>query len=431
MTQPETGSVSVQDSALSSNPLLADTFWIPFDRIRPEHVQPATEHLIAQARAGLDDLARAPQEGFAGFLDRLDTLTVTLQQVHTIVSHLDGVVSDDAWRAAKNAMLPAVSAFFTDLGMHAGLHAALKAYAQTPEAQTLDPVRARYLNLSLDEFRRSGADLPQEGQERLRALNVELSEVTSRYGSNSMDGITAYSLHVPVERLAGLPDRVKQATLVTEGEHAGQHRLTLHAPTFMPVMTYADDRALREELFRAFNAAGVGEGRDNRALLPLILNLRHEKAALLGYATFADFVLEDRMAKTGERAVRFEQDLTDRTRPAFERENAELEAFYREQAGPDAPPLAAWDLAYWTEKQRAALYDLDDEELRPYFEVNRVLDGLFEVARRLFGVKVTPASAPVWHRTSGPTTCTTSRARTSRASTPTGSPAKASAAAPG
>ncbi|MGY2893052.1 M3 family metallopeptidase [Deinococcus sp. UYEF24] len=379
------------------NPLLETQFLIPFDRIRPEHVAPATQVLIAEAREGLERLALAPQTGFGTFLNDLDLLTARLDVMTGVVGHLDNVVSDEHWRAAKRAMLPLVSAFYTDLGMHAGLYSALKAYAKTEEARALDPVRARFLTLSLDGFRRDGAELPAAQQARLKALNIELGEVTSLYGSNSMDGISAYELYVPAERLTGVPERVQQATLVAEGEHAGQHRLTLHAPTYLPVMTYADDRALREELYRAYNAVGTGKGRDNRELLPRILALRQEKAELLGYANYADYLLEDRMAGTGERAVRFEEDLTERTQPAFERETAELEAFYREQAGESAPALAVWDTTYWAEKQRQALYALDDEELRPYFEIGHVLSGLFEVARRIFGVSVQEAQAPVWH----------------------------------
>lgn len=381
----------------TQNPLLDTQFLIPFDRIRPEHVSDAVPLLIAEAREELERLAETPETGFGGFLDRLDRLTSRLETAQTIVVHLDSVISDEGWRAAKAEMLPQVSAFHTDLGMHAGLYAALKAYAATEEAQALEPVRARFLKLSLDGFRRDGAELPPEGQERLKALNIELSEITSRYGSNSMDGISAFELYVPTERLNGVPQRVQQATLQPDGDHAGQHRLTLHAPTYMPVMTHGDDRSLREELYRAYNAVGIGAGRDNSELLPRILALRQEKAELLGYRNYADYLLEERMAGSGERAMNFEEDLTARTRPAFERENAELEAFYREQAGQDAPALAPWDLSYWAEKQRLALYALDEEELRPYFEVNSVLSGLFEVAQRIFGVSVKPAQAPVWH----------------------------------
>ena len=283
--------------------------------------------------------------------------------------------------------------------MHAGLYAALQRFAASVAARNLDAASARFLKLSLDDFRRSGADLPPEEQARLKELNIELGEITSRYGSNSMDGVGAFELFVPAERLNGVPERVQQATARDAEAHGqpGLHRLTLHAPTYIPILTYAEDRELRETLYRAFNAIGTGEGRDNSALLPDILRLRQEKAELLGYANYADYLLEDRMAANGARAMAFERDLEARTRPAFLRENAELEAFYRQHAGQDAPALAPWDVAYWAEQQRLATYDFDNEALRPYFDIDDVLSGLFDIAHRLFGVTVTPAQAPGWH----------------------------------
>ena len=391
------GRIAHTETQDAHNPLLDTQFLIPFDRVLPQHVAGAVALLIAEARQNLERLSRASETGFVDFLDTFDHLTARLDTAWTVVSHLDQVVSSGEWRAAKQAALPQITAFYTDLGMHAGLYAALKTYASGEEAKSLDAVRARFLKLSLDAFRRGGAELPEAGQQRLRALNVELGEITSRYASNSMDGVSAFELFVPAERLAGVPERVQQATLVAEGEHAGLHRLTLHMPTYLPVLEYADDRPLREELYRAFNDVGVGVGHDNRPLLPRILALRREKAELLGYRDYADFLLEDRMAGSGERATQFEHDLTNRTRPAFERENAEMDAFYRAQAGQGAPPLAPWDITYWAEKQRLALYALGEEELRPYFAIDGVLAGLFEVAKRVFGVTVTQAQAPVWH----------------------------------
>ncbi|MFC4454912.1 M3 family metallopeptidase [Deinococcus sonorensis] len=388
-----------ESDTAQQNPLLELGFKIPFDRIRPEHAEPAIDRLVGEARQTLETLAQAPEQQFAGFLDQLDRFTAQLGTVRTIVGHLNQVVSDEHWRAAEQAILPKVSAFNTDFSLHEGLWAALKGYAQTEEAQTLPPVPARFLQLTMDMFRRGGADLPEDKKARLRALNVELAELTNRYANNSLDGIKAYELYVGPERLAGLPERVREATAqdAEQHGHAGQHRLTLHAPTLQPVLTYADDRELRETLYRANNQVGTSESGDNRLLLPQILRLRREKAELLGYRTFADLVLEDRMAGTGERAIQFEQDLEERTRPAFERENAELEAFYRAQAGQDAPELAPWDLSYWAERQRLALYDFDEELLRPYFSVDRVLSGLFEIVRRVFGVTVREAQAPGWH----------------------------------
>ena len=383
----------------SNNPLLNLGFKIPFDQIKPEHAQSAVDALIARSQEDLEHLARAPERDFRNFLADLDILGQQLAAVQTVVGHLDGVVSSDEWRAANEAILPRISTFFTELGLHPGLWAAMKAYAQTEEAGQLSPEWARFLQKTVDEFRREGADLDDAGKARLTEINVALTELTNQYAKNVMDGIKAYELYVPTERLTGVPQRLIDAT-AKDAEahgHAGEHRLTLQAPVFGPLLTYADDRTLREALARANNKVGIGEGRDNRELLPQILKLRRERAALLGFDTFADLVLADRMSGSGGAAIAFERDLEARTRPFFDEENRELQAFYRAKAGPDAPELAAWDVPYWAEKLRQERYDFDEEALRPYFPMEQVLSGLFEISRRVFGITVKEAQAPGWH----------------------------------
>ncbi|UBV41643.1 M3 family metallopeptidase [Deinococcus taeanensis] len=381
-----------------SNPLLNIGFRIPFDQIRPEHAERAVDTLLAQTQLKLDTLALAGERNFENFMADLDTLTEQLDTVNTIVHHLDGVVSSPEWHAAKMAILPRTSEFYTKLSLHPGLWSALKAFAATPAAAALDPVRARHLQLTIDEFRREGADLQGEDKDRLLALNTRLAEITSQFAKNVLDETAAFELMVPAERLTGVPQRVQDATRRdAEGRGRDGHRLTLHAPVLLPVLTYADDRELRRELWLANSLVGQREGRDNRPLVREILTLRRQKAQLLGFRNFADYVLQDRMAGGGERALAFERDLEARTRPAFERENEELRAFYHTQAGADAPALEAWDVAYWAEKQRQAKYDFDEEALRPYFPMDGVLKGLFEVTRRVFGITVTESEAPGWH----------------------------------
>ncbi|MDO4262707.1 MAG: M3 family metallopeptidase, partial [Deinococcus sp.] len=381
-----------------NNPLLEIQFQIPFDRLKPEHAQPAIDTLLEQSRAALKHLAGAGERDFGGFIDELDRLTRELDTARTVVGHMDSVVATEEWRAAEAAILPGVTEFYTSLGLDAGLWQALKAYAQTPAAQNLDPVRARFLKLTMDEFRRGGADLPASEKARLQALNAELAQVTNTFAKNVLDSIAAFELYVPAERLSGVPQRVQDATRADAEArgHAG-HRLTLQAPTLQPVLTYADDRELRRELWQANGMVGQQPERDNRPLIRRILELRREKAQLLGYRNFADLVLEDRMAGSGDAALAFERDLEAKTRPAWERENAELEAFYRQQAGADAPALEHWDISYWAEKQRQEKYDFDSEELRPYFELSSVLTGLFGIVQRVFGVTVEEAQAPGWH----------------------------------
>ncbi|PNY82163.1 M3 family metallopeptidase [Deinococcus koreensis] len=386
------------DLVPSANPLLNLGFKIPFDQIRPEHAESAVDTLLALTAGKLEHLAAAPDRGFQNFMADLDTLTEQLDTVNTIVSHLDGVVTSDDWKAARKAIIPKVSEFRSALSLHPGLWAALKAYARTPQAQALDPVQARHLKLTIDDFRRGGADLPDEAKARLTELNTRLAQITNDFGKNVLDATAAYELYVPQGRLAGVPARVQDATRRDAEEHGQEgHRLTLHFPVYGPVLTYADDRSLRQQLWEAQGQVGRQEGRDNRPLIREILALRREKAQMLGFANFADYVLEDRMAGAGEVALNFERDLEARTRPSFEAENAELQAFYRAQAGQDAPTLEAWDVAYWAEKQGQAKYDFDEEQLRPYFPLDSVLSGMFEITRRVFGATVKEAQAPGWH----------------------------------
>lgn len=381
-----------------SNPLLEVGFQVPFDRIRPEHAEPAVDALLAEARERVEALSRSGERGFTGFMHDLDVLNERLNTAATIVHHLSDVVSSDEWTAAIEAVLPKTTQFFTELSLHPGLWEALKAFSDTEEAKGLDPVRARHLKLTLDDFRRGGADLPAEQKARLLEVNTRLAQLTNQFAKNVLDATAAFELYVPAERLRGVPQRVREATR-QDAQTRGQegHRLTLHAPTLQPLLTYADDRELRRELWEASARLGQEPERDNRPLIREILKLRREQAELLGFKDFADYILEDRMAGSGAAALAFERDLDAKTRPAFERENAELEAYYREHAGADAPALAPWDLSYWAEKQRQEKYDFDEEALRPYFAMENVLAGLFELTGRVFGITVKEAKAPGWH----------------------------------
>lgn len=387
-----------QPAPQSSNPLLNVGFQIPFDQIGPKDAVPAVETLLQEARERVERLASSGERGFENFMHDLDVLTEQLGTVNTIVHHLDSVVSSDEWKAAVEAIIPPTSQFYTELSLHPKLWQALKAFAETDAAGGLDPVRARHLKLTIDEFRRGGADLSDDKKARLMEVNTKLAQVTNQFSKNVLDATAAYELNVPAERLSGVPQRVIEATRRdAEGKGKEGHRLTLHMPVFQPVLTYADDRELRRELWQASALLGQEPERDNRPLIGEILKLRREQAELLGFKNFADYVLEDRMAGSGDNALRFERDLETKTRPAFERENAELEQYYHAKAGADAPKLAPWDIAYWAEKQRQEQYDFDEEALRPYFELDSVLAGMFEICRRVFGITVKEGQAAGWH----------------------------------
>jgi oligopeptidase A len=283
-----------------------------------------------------------------------------------------------------------VSAFFASIPLRPRLWDALKAYSATEDARSLSGARKRFLKKTVDDFKRNGADLDEAGKARLREISRELAELTSKFGQNVLDSTAKWELLVEDEKkLSGLPQSaVLAARESAEKKGKPGHRFTLQAPSYIPLATYLDDRDIREKAYRAYNARATEPEFDNAPIIVQVLELRGEQAKILGYGSFAELVLEDRMAKNGARASAFVTDLTKRCEGAFEREKAELERFKQEVAGKDAPPLAPWDVAYYAEKQRKALYDFDEEELRPYFPLESAMNGLFETAQRLYGLRI-------------------------------------------
>ncbi|WP_434042876.1 MULTISPECIES: M3 family metallopeptidase [Sorangium] len=385
----------------TDNPLLSLGFEIPFDRIRSEHVEPAVRALLEDARARLDALVAAPgPRTYESTLGALEAVTDRLDRAMNVISHLESTSTTPALRAAYNAIQPEVSEFLSGIALNEGVYGALKAYAATPEAEALTGPRRRFLKKTLDDFRRSGSELDPAGKKRLSEIDVELATITLRFSQNVLDATNAFELVIEdPARLAGLPPSAVEAARQSAQDRGIQgYRFTLQAPSYIPVLTYLDDAAIRERFYRAYNTRATEGEHDNRPLIRRILELRCEKAKLLGYATFADLVLEDRMAKTGGEARRFVETLRARTEPVFEREKEELAAFRREIEGAGAPPIAPWDVSYYAEKLRRARYDFDDEALRPYFPLDRVVSGLFEIAHRLYGVRIAPwQDAPTWH----------------------------------
>lgn len=380
------------------NPLLSQAFLIPFDKITPEHIEPGIRSALAQAEAELEALIALPGERtYANTVAALDALVERVNRVVGIAHHLTMVVSSPELRAAYNAVLPEFSAFFAKLPLNEGLWRALKQYAESAEAQQLTGVRRRHLEKTLREFRRAGAELPAAQKARVEVLRVALFKLQTKFAENVLDSTNSYELLITDEaELAGLPASVRaQAQASAAGKGLSGWRFTLQQPSYLPFMQYAEARELRQQLYTAYvNRASAGE-HDNRPLLAEILSLRRELAGLLGYRDYADYVLEENMVKSGSAALAFVRDLTARTVPYFEREVAELTAF-AESMG--LTPLEPWDLLFVIERLRKAKYDLDEEELRPYFPLEQVLTGLFEITRRLFGVHVIERPiTQVWH----------------------------------
>ncbi len=404
-----------------AHPYLDNRFHIRWSQLVPAAIEPGITAALDQAQAAIDALAAPLGEdetlSFENTLLALEEATENLDLAWGRVGHLDSVRNNDAQREAYNRMLPQVSEFYAGLPLNAGLWKRIEAYSRSEEAATLRGARKRLLDETLADFRQNGADLPAEKKQRLETVQAELARLTQKYSENVLDSTNAWELLIEDEgRLAGLPPTVK-ATLRAEAEAKGlgseEHpvwRITLKAPSFIPVLEYADEAALRRAVWQGSTTIGHGGQYDNTELIWQILDLRHEKAALLGKEHFADHVLERRMAGEGEKAMQFVVDLHGRTQQAFEREIDAVERFRAQQTGEAAEPFEPWDLAYWAEKQRKAKYAFDDEDLRPYFPIDGVLDGLFRIAEQLYQLKIreldtvyaepgtaAPDGIEVWH----------------------------------
>jgi oligopeptidase A len=389
---------------MSNNPFLDPAFCIRWSQLASELIAPAIEEALGRAQAAIYAIAARELDGltFANTFLALEHATEELTVAWGKVAHLQSVADSPALREAYNAMLPKVSAFTASIPLNAALWTRLKAFAATAEAHALQGVHRRFLDETVKDFQQAGADLPAQQRARLEALQSELAQLTQKYSENVLDATNAWQLVVTDEaRLAGLPPHAKAAARRSaEQKNLGGWRFTLHQPSLEPLLMYADDAELRREVWTASAAVGSAAPHDNTALVARILKLRAEKAALLGKPNFADAVLERRMAGTGARALAFVEDFQRRCARPFARECRELDEFKAKRTGQPAAPLAPWEITYWAEKVRKERYDFDEEALRPYFPMERVIAGMFELVARVFSVRVTPRAADqveTWH----------------------------------
>lgn len=381
-----------------ANPLLSGSYRIPFHEIRAEHVEPGIRRALDGARAAVDEVADddAPPT-WHNTLAKLDDALETLSERINPVSHLIAVAETPELREAYNEMLPDISAFWSSIPLDQALWERIKAYADTDEAEALSGIRARHLEKTVRDFRRAGADLPPDEKEHLQGLRVELAQLQQKFSENVLDATADYELLITdEERLSGVPDAAKRrfrAGAEKKGEDGWL--LTLDYPSVEPILKYCQDREIRREIMVAYSTRCRDGEYDNRGLVARILRIRDEIAAILGYEDFPDYVLSDRMAGTGERAIEFEEDLVERTRPYWERDADEL----REHAGTlGIEELEPWDVSFTMEHLRKSRYAIDDEVLRPYFPLGRVLAGMFEIVERTFGFRMEERSIDeVWH----------------------------------
>lgn len=389
---------------MAPNAFLETDFLIRWSQLMPDLIGPAIELALKRAKAAIDAIATRDVGTltYENTFLALEQATEELNVAWGKVTHLQSVADSPALREAHNAALPKVSAFYASIPLHAHVWHRLKAFSESPAAAGLSGIHRRFLEETIKDFRQAGADLPPEKRARLEALQSELAQLTQKYSENVLDATNAWQLVVEDEqRLAGLPEHAKAAARASaEKKGLSGWRFTLHMPSQEPFMTYLEDAELRQAMWTASTAVGAQPPHDNPPLMRRILELRAEKAALLGKPNFADLVLERRMAKSGANALRFMEDLQERAAPAFARECRELENFKSEQAGVPVAPLAPWEVAFWAEKLRRARYDFSEEALRPYFPLASVIAGMFDLADRVFGLRVVErggAEAETWH----------------------------------
>jgi len=381
-----------------TNPILVGGFRIPFDEIEARHVRPGIEQALTEAQLEIDRLsANTAEPSWANTIARLDDTVERLSERIAPVTHLMSVAETPELREAYNAMLPAMTAFWSRLPLNEALWQRVKAYAGTAEAKGLDGVRRRHLEKTVRDFERAGADLPPDAKARLEQVRVQLAQLQQTFSENVLDETAAFELVVTDEkRLEGVPDAAKRRARARARERKKKGwLLTLDYPSVEPILKHCRDRLLRREIFSAYATRCRDGSFDNRALIARILRLRDECAGLLGYDSFPDYTLEDRMAGSGARAAAFEADLVERTRPYWERDVEELRAHALSLGISEIEP---WDISFLIEDLRRTRYELDDEDLRPYFPLPYVLDGLFEIARRTFGFRIEERQIDeVWH----------------------------------
>ena len=381
----------------SSNPLLDRGFPIPFDRIGPDDVVPAVAETLSRARARIDEIGAGSGGGYEDVLGALDELSEDVERTWGPVSHLVNVASTPELREAHAQALPDVTRFSSRLHHHAGLFLRLRDYAASPEGAALTGLRRRHLDLTLRDFRRAGAELDATDKAELEQLRVELSELSRRFEENLLAETAAFRKVVSDEAaLAGMPASARERARQLAREQGDEGwAITLDMPSVTAVLQHAEDRSLRREIHTAYLDRCASGERANPPLVARILEIRRRIAALLGYADFPDYRLETLMSGSGARVRGFVDELIARTRPFHERDVAELEA---EAGRRGLAALEPWDVSYLMEQLRRERFEIDDEALRPWFPLDEVQSGLFEIARTLFGLRVERVANPaVWH----------------------------------
>ncbi|MEZ8105125.1 oligopeptidase A [Vibrio cortegadensis] len=387
-----------------SNPLLTFTDLPPFSQIQPEHIKPAVEAVIAECRAKIDDvLENNTTPTWDNVIAPIEDVDDKLSQVWSPVSHMNSVVNSDELRDAYESCLPLLSEYGTWVGQHKGLFEAYKAIKASDAFDSLEQAKKKTITDSLRDFELSGIGLPADEQHRYGEISKRMSELGSQFSNNVLDATMGWNKHITdVVELAGMPESAIAAAKETaESKELDGYLLTLEMPSYLPVMVYCDNQALRAEMYEAYVTRASDRGPkagewDNTELIAEQLKLRHEISRMLGFNTYSEKSLATKMAENTSQVIGFLNDLAVKAKPQGEREVEELRQFAEKEFG--VTELNLWDIPYYSEKQKQHLFQISDEELRPYFPEEKVVSGLFEVLNRVFGMQVKERKdVDTWH----------------------------------
>ena len=384
-------------STMSNNPFLQLSGNPKWENLQPHHIREDITLALEKAEKNLQKIRdlQSDETTFTNTVKALENASYELNYAWGLITHLDAVCNSSELREAHNEMLPAVSAFGAKITLDPELWKALQAFSKSEEAISLNSIDKRLLNETLLDFREAGADLPEDKRSRLEEISQELAKITQKFSEQVLDATNAWKLVVKEEdKLIGLPETAKEAARQNAIEKLGEEEgkdvwvFTLQTPSMLPVLQYLEDDSIRKEVWSASDSLCVNAPYENEPLIRQIIKLRQEKAQVLGKENFADAVLSRRMAQDGEKADNFVSELREKTDPFFLKENKELEEYKAEKSGNPCEALEPWEVGYWSEKLKKERYDFDDEDLRPYFPIQSVLKGMFELATKVFGLSI-------------------------------------------
>ena len=388
---------------LMSNPLLDLTGLPHFDQIQPQHIQPALDQQLARAQQTVNAVKQTDSITWDDLVQPLEDMNELLSRLWSPVAHLNAVADSDELRREYEVGIGKLTAWFTELGQDAELYRRYQVLRDSVEFEGLETAQKKIIDNAIRDFKLSGIALPTKKQARFKAIEQELAQLSNQFSQHVLDASQAWTLDISDQSdLDGLPESARElARQRAEHDDVSGWRFTLELPYYLPIMQYAAKRSLRKQMYKAYSTRASDRGPnapefDNGPLIERILSLRTEIAQLLGYNTYAQMSLVPKMAESVAQVLDFLRDLARRARPIAERELADLQAYAHQLD--QLAVLEPWDITYYSEKQRQALFDFSDEDSKPYFPIDRVINGMFDVVARLYGLQINPGKGvSAWH----------------------------------